>query len=134
NVSMESNIMKEEIFGPILPVISFETTEEAMDIVRQNKNPLAFYLFTENKKTEAEWLQHIRFGGGCINNCLLHFANKSMPFGGVGYSGFGAYHGKFTFNVFSHSKPVLKSGTWPDPGFKYPSFKGKLKWIKKVIG
>ncbi|MEO6134616.1 MAG: aldehyde dehydrogenase [Ginsengibacter sp.] len=134
DVSMENSIMKEEIFGPILPVISFETTEEAMDIVRQNKNPLAFYLFTENKNTETEWLQQIRFGGGCINNCLLHFANKSMPFGGVGYSGFGAYHGKFTFNVFSHCKSVLKSATWPDPGFKYPSFKGKLKWLKKVIG
>ena len=133
-VTMESSVMKEEIFGPILPVIGFETSEAAMDIVRQNKNPLAFYLFTQNRNTEVEWLKQIRFGGGCINNCLLHFANKNMPFGGIGYSGFGAYHGKFTFNLFSHAKPVLKSATWPDPGFKYPSFKGKLKWLKKVIG
>lgn len=134
DVPLGSDLMKEEIFGPILPVLSFETTAEAMNMVQQNKNPLALYLFTKNENTEKEWLQKIPFGGGCINNCLLHFSNKSMPFGGVGNSGFGAYHGKYTFNTFTHSKPVLKSSNWPDPDFKYPSYEGKLKWLKKIIG
>lgn len=132
-VSMDSNIMREEIFGPILPVIPFETTEEAMNIVVQNNNPLSFYLFTKNKNIEKEWLQKIPFGGGCINNCLLHFTTRQMPFGGIGSSGMGAYHGKYSFEIFSHSKPVLRSTTWPDPAIKYPSYKGKLKWIKKLI-
>ncbi|MEO8412031.1 MAG: aldehyde dehydrogenase family protein [Ginsengibacter sp.] len=133
NISPDSDVMKEEIFGPILPVLSFNTTKEAMNIVQQNKNPLAFYLFTKNKNTEKEWIQKVAFGGGCINNTVWHFANEKFPFGGVGDSGMGAYHGKNTFNVFTHAKPVLKTSTVIDPSLKYPPFKGKLKWFTKLI-
>lgn len=134
DVSINDSIMKEEIFGPILPVISFNSTEEAMQIVKQNEKPLSFYLFTKNKSVEKEWLQKVPFGGGCINNTVWHFANDKFPFGGIGKSGIGAYHGENTFNVFTHAKPVLKTSTRIDPALKYPPFKGKLKWFKKLIG
>lgn len=133
NVSMDDDVMKEEIFGPVLPVLTFNTTEQAVEIVAQNKNPLAFYLFTTNRKTEKEWIKKTAFGGGCINNTVWHFTNDSMPFGGIGNSGTGAYHGKNTFDVFTHLKPVLKTSTAIDPSLKYPPFKGKMKWIKKLI-
>ncbi len=134
NISLENDVMKEEIFGPILPVLVFTTTDEAMQMVKQNENPLSFYLFTKNKNTEEEWMQKVSFGGGCINNTVWHFTNENMPFGGIGNSGLGAYHGKNTFDVFTHAKPVLKSSTWIDPSLKYPPFKGKMKWFKKLIG
>lgn len=132
--SMNDAIMKEEIFGPILPILTFNETNEAMQIVQQNANPLAFYLFTKNKKVEKEWIQKIPFGGGCINNTVWHFANENFPFGGIGNSGIGAYHGKNTFDLFTHQKPVLKTSTLLDPTLKYPPFKGKLKLFKKMIG
>ena len=133
NVSLNNAVMKEEIFGPILPVLSFNTTKEAMQIVQQNENPLSFYLFTKNKKTEEEWIKRIPFGGGCINNTVWQFANENFPFGGIGKSGLGTYHGKNTFNTFTHLKPVLKTSSLIDPSLKYPPFKGKLKWFKKLI-
>ena len=133
NVSMNDTVMKEEIFGPILPVLSFNTTEEAMHIVQQNENPLSFYLFTKNKKREEAWIRKIPFGGGCINNTVWQFANEHFPFGGIGNSGLGAYHGKNTFSIFTHLKPVLKTSTLMDPQLKYPPFKRKLKWFKKLI-
>ncbi len=120
--------------APILPIFSYNTTDEAMQIVKRNYQPLALYLFTANKKTEYEWMNKISFGGGCINNTLWHFANSNFPFGGTGYSGIGAYHGKFSFSTFTHAKPVLKTPLWPDPSVRYPPMKGKLKWFKKLIG
>jgi aldehyde dehydrogenase (NAD+) len=134
DITMNDKVMKEEIFGPILPVLSFNTTDKAMKIVGKNENPLALYLFTKNKTTEKEWIEKVPFGGGCINNTVSHFANEHFPFGGVGNSGIGAYHGKNTFDVFTRSKPVLKSSTLIDPSIKYPPFKGKLKLLKKLIG
>ncbi|MEO8763978.1 MAG: aldehyde dehydrogenase [Ginsengibacter sp.] len=134
NVSLDDDVMNEEIFGPVLPVLAFSTTEEAMQIMQQNENPLAFYLFTSDSATEREWVRKIPFGGGCINNTVWHFANEHFPFGGIGKSGLGAYHGKNTFHVFTHAKSVLKTATWIDPSLKYPPFKGKLKWFKKLIG
>ena len=132
NVSPDSAIMHEEIFGPILPVIGFNTTKEAMDIVQQNETPLAFYLFTNNKNEEKEWMQ-TSFGGGCINNADWHFTNHHLPFGGVGNSGLGAYHGKYTFDTFTRLKPVMKTPNWFDPSFKYPPLKGRLKLFKWFI-
>jgi len=133
NVSMDSALMKEEIFGPLLPVHSFTTTEEAMQIVQQNANPLAFYLFTASKNKEREWIDAIPFGGGCINNTDWHFTNHHLPFGGVGGSGLGVYHGKFSFDTFTRQKAVLKTPTWFDPNIKYPSFKGRLGLFKRLI-
>jgi aldehyde dehydrogenase (NAD+) len=132
-VANDSPVMKEEIFGPVLPVISFNTAEEAVAIIQQNKNPLAFYLFTSNKATEKWWMKKVAFGGGCINNASWHLTNPNLPFGGRGFSGTGQYHGQFSFDIFTHKKAVMKTPTWFDPAIKYPPFKGKLKLFKWVI-
>ncbi len=133
DVSLDAAIMKEEIFGPVLPVISFNTMEEAKAIISRNANPLAFYVFTSNKKKEKEWLDSIAFGGGCVNNASWHLTNHHLPFGGRGFSGSGNYHGKYSFETFSHKKAIMKTPTWFDPSIKYPPFKGKLKLFKWVI-
>jgi aldehyde dehydrogenase (NAD+) len=133
DVSLDSPVMQEEIFGPVLPVISFNTKEEVKTIIEKNPDPLAFYLFTSSKKKEAEWLKTIRFGGGCVNNAAWHFTNHHLPFGGRGFSGIGKYHGKYSFDTFCHQKAVMKTPTWFDPSIKYPPFKGKLKLFKWVI-
>ncbi len=132
-VNLDSAIMKDEIFGPILPVISFNTKEEALHVIDQNKNPLAFYVFTSNRTKEKEWLNSVAFGGGCVNNASWHLTNHHLPFGGRGLSGSGRYHGKYSFDTFSHSKAIMKTPTWFDPAIKYPPFKGKLKLFKWVI-
>ncbi len=133
DVPMDAAIMKEEIFGPILPVISFKNNEEAKAIIANNRNPLAFYVFTSNKAKEQDWLTSVPFGGGCVNNTALHLTNHSLPFGGRGFSGSGQYHGRYSFETFSHKKAVMKTPTWFDPAIKYPPFKGKLKLFKMVI-
>src|SRR6185437_2043524 len=120
----------EEIFGPILPVISFNSMEDALRIIKKNETPLAFYVFTSDKKKEKTWLENVSFGSGCVNTTISQLSNPHLPSGGVGHSGIGAYHGKYSFDLFTHAKPVLKTPTWFDPGIKYPSFKGKLKWFK----
>ncbi|MEO8117684.1 MAG: aldehyde dehydrogenase [Bacteroidota bacterium] len=133
NISIGSAIMQEEIFGPILPVLFFKTKEEAMGIINKNPNPLALYVFTSSKKEEQFWIENIPFGGGCINNAAWHLTNDELPFGGRGTSGISSYHGKFSFDVFTHKKSILKTPTWFDPAIKYPPFKGKLKWFKKLF-
>jgi len=133
NISMDSPIMKEEIFGPVLPVLTFTTTQEAEAIIARNPNPLAFYVFTGSKQKEKEWINAVAFGGGCINNAALHLTNHQLPFGGRGFSGTGSYHGKFSFDTFSHKKGILKTPTWFDPNMKYPSYKGKLKIFKWLM-
>ena len=130
---LDSTVMNEEIFGPILPVISFTTQAEALGIIERHKNPLAFYVFTNDKNKEAQWLESVSFGGGCVNNAALHLTNHLLPFGGRGHSGSGSYHGRFSFNTFSHKKSVMKTPVWFDPAAKYPPLKGKLKFLKWVI-
>ncbi len=132
-VSLAAPVMKEEIFGPILPILTFSNREEAKAIIAQHKNPLAFYVFTSSSKKEAAWIDEIPFGGGCVNNAALHLTNHRLPFGGRGFSGSGKYHGKFSFETFSHQKSVMKTPTWLDPAVKYPPFKGKLKLFKWLI-
>jgi aldehyde dehydrogenase (NAD+) len=127
-------IMQEEIFGPILPVISFDTKEQALKIINANRNPLAFYIFTSSKSNEKFWLEAVPFGGGCINNASWHLTNHHLPFGGRGTSGMGSYHGKYSFNTFSHQKGIMKTPTWFDPKIKYPPYRNKLKLFKMVIG
>ncbi len=133
NVDVNASIMNEEIFGPVLPVFSFTTIDEARQIILKNPDPLAFYLFTNSKDKEKQWMD-IAFGGGCINNTALHFTNGHLPFGGVRNSGAGRYHGKYSFETFSHAKSILKTPTWFDPSIKYPPYEGKLKWLKKLFG
>ncbi len=133
DVNINDAVMKEEIFGPVLPVISFKTKEEAMKVIEQHPNPLAFYVFTSSNEKENDWLNSVAFGGGCVNNASWHLTNHNLPFGGRGFSGTGNYHGKFSFDTFSHKKAVMKTPTWFDPSIKYPPFKGKLKLFKWVI-
>jgi aldehyde dehydrogenase (NAD+) len=123
-------LMKDEIFGPLLPVFTYQTMEEALAIIRQQPNPLAFYLFTRDQQLQKTWMEAVSFGGGCINNTLWHFTNPHLPFGGIGNSGLGVYHGKYSFDVFTHAKPVMRTPAFPDPAIKYPPFKGKMKWLK----
>ncbi|MBI1344011.1 MAG: aldehyde dehydrogenase family protein [Terrimonas sp.] len=131
--SLEDPVMQEEIFGPILPILSFSTTREAKAIIDRHANPLAFYVFTSSVRKEKEWLDAVAFGGGCINNASWHLTNHHLPFGGRGFSGTGQYHGKYSFDTFTHKKAVMKTPTWFDPAVKYPPLKGKLKLFKKVI-
>ena len=123
-------VMNEEIFGLLLPVVTYDTMEEAVSIIRQRPDPLAFYLFTRDKGIEKQWIDNLSFGGGCINNTDWHFTNPHLPFGGVGNSGIGAYHGKRSFDTFTREKAVMRTPAFPDPGIKYPPFKGKMKWFK----
>ena len=132
-VNSNDAVMKDEIFGPVLPIISFETKEDALKIIEQHPNPLAFYVFTSSSTKENEWLKSVAFGGGCVNNASWHLTNHHLPFGGRGFSGTGNYHGKYSFDTFSHKKAVMKTPTWFDPAIKYPPFKGKLKLFKWVI-
>jgi aldehyde dehydrogenase (NAD+) len=132
-VAVDSPVMKEEIFGPILPVLTFKDADEAKAIIAHNPNPLALYIFTSSNKKEKEWLNAIPFGGGCVNNTALHLTNHNLPFGGKGFSGSGNYHGWYSFETFSHKKAIMKTPTWFDPSIKYPPFKGKLKFLKWVI-
>ncbi|MEO5561838.1 MAG: aldehyde dehydrogenase [Chitinophagaceae bacterium] len=133
NVKMQDSIMKDEIFGPVLPVLTFNTKEEALKIINQNPNPLAFYVFTSSSTKEKDWLNSVAFGGGCVNNASWHLTNHNLPFGGRGFSGIGNYHGKNSFDTFTHRKAVMKTPSWFDPAIKYPPFKGKLKLFKWVV-
>jgi aldehyde dehydrogenase (NAD+) len=133
SISIELPIMREEIFGPILPILSFETMEEALAIIAHNPNPLAFYIFTADTDTEKKWLAAVPSGGACVNNASWHLTNPELPFGGRGFSGSGAYHGRYSFETFSHRKAVMKTPTWFDPALKYPPLKGKLGIFKMII-
>jgi aldehyde dehydrogenase (NAD+) len=126
-------VMQDEIFGPILPIISFKTMEEALVIIKQHKNPLAMYVFTKNSAKEKQWLNAVPFGGGCVNNASYHLTNHNLPFGGRGTSGTGNYHGKYSFDTFSHKKSIMKTYTWLDLFVKYPPFTGRLGFFKKII-
>ncbi len=134
NLAKDAKIMQDEIFGPILPILTYQSNEEALAVIHKNPNPLAFYVFTENKADEQYWLTNVPSGGACINNATMHITNHDLPFGGRGFSGMGGYHGKQSFDTFTHPKSVLKTPTWIDPGFKYPPYKGKGWLLKKLIG
>ena len=133
-VQPDAKIMQDEIFGPILPILTYASKEEALAIIQKNPNPLAFYVFTENQADEAYWLTNVPSGGACVNNATMHITNHDLPFGGRGFSGTGGYHGKLSFDTFTHTKSVLKTPTWIDPSFKYPPYKGKAWLLKRLIG
>ena len=131
NVTMDDAVMKEELFAPVLPIISYTSLSEVYQHVKKlSSHPLALYLFTESRDVEQEVLANIQFGGGCINNTLMHIANANLPFGGVGESGMGAYHGHRSFLAFSHQRSVLKSATLFDPPIRYAPYKDKVKIFK----
>lgn len=122
-------LMQEEIFGPLLPVLTFNDIQEVISIVKKHRYPLACYLYTTNKATEELVMRSIEFGGGCVNNGLVHLANPELPFGGIGFSGIGKYHGKYSFETFTHKKSVVKTSFFFDPTLRYPPYtNSKDKW------
>lgn len=133
DVSWDDPIMQEEIFGPLLPILSYRKLEDAIEQIQKHPKPLALYLFTRSNETEKKVLSEISFGGGCVNDTILHLATPHMPFGGVGESGMGGYHGKYSFDTFSHPKSVLKRWAKPDVPLRYAPYGGKMKWIKKMM-
>ena len=122
DASFDDKVMQQEIFGPVMPLLKFKTIEEAKSIISINPNPLALYVFTKSKKFEDSFIKNIRFGGGAVNNAIVHLSNPELPFGGIGQSGFGTYHGKAGFDVFSHRKGIMKTATWFDSPQKYPPY------------
>ena len=131
NVSPESPIMQEEIFGPIFPIVTFSETEEAIDFVNSREKPLALYYFGDNKTAE-HLLRHTSSGGACVNDTIMHIANERLPFGGVGNSGMSSYHGKESFDVFSHRRSVVTTPTWLDLPFRYMPYK-LFSLVKKLL-
>ena len=133
DVAWDSPVMQEEIFGPLLPILTYRNLEDAIAMIRQKPKPLALYLFTQSRETERKVLSEVSFGGGCVNDTILHLATPYMPFGGVGESGMGGYHGKYSFDTFSHQKSILKRWAKPDIPLRYAPYNGKMKWIKKIM-
>lgn len=129
-VTAEDAVMGEEIFGPIMPLITYKTIEEAEAFIKARPKPLALYLFTQSKALEDRFLRHVPFGGGCVNDTVLHLATSAMGFGGVGASGMGSYHGIYSFRTFSHEKSVLKKYNWIDMPLRYQPY---AAWKDKVI-
>lgn len=129
----ERPVMKEEIFGPILPVIPYREIGEVLDFVLERPKPLALYLFTRDREVIRRVLGELSFGGGCLNDTIVHLLPHNLPFGGVGESGMGGCHGKAGFDTFTHWKPVLKRGTWLDLPVRYPPYRGKLGLLKKLM-
>ena len=132
HVDVDSPIMQEEIFGPIFPIVTFRTTDEAIHFVQEREKPLALYYFSESKQSIRKVLKHTSSGGTCINDTIMHIANEKLPFGGVGASGMSAYHGKESFKVFSHYRAVVTTTTLIDLPFRYMPYKF-FKWIKGLL-
>lgn len=130
-ITKDTKIMQEEIFGPILPILTFRELSEVVGYVTSQPKPLALYLFTRSKKVEEEILKKISFGGGCINDTIIHLATPYMGFGGVGESGMGSYHGSHSFDTFSHKKSIIKKANWIDLPMRYhPYTKAKEAIIR----
>ena len=132
-ISPDFKVMSEEIFGPILPILEYEQIEDVIAFVNNHPKPLALYFFSNNKQNKEQILQEISFGGGCFNDTIIHVGNPELPFGGVGNSGTGSYHGKATFDTFSHRKSVLKNSFRFDLKWRYPPYKMTLDTLKKFI-
>lgn len=133
NITWEDSVMQEEIFGPILPLLVFEELDEVIETVNTHPKPLALYYFSNDKEKQKRVISEISFGGGCINDTIVHLATPYLPFGGVGNSGMGSYHGKASFDTFSHKKSVLKKSNLIDIPLRYPPYKGKIKLLRKIL-
>ena len=129
-VSPGDPVMEEEIFGPLLPVLPFDRLQEAANFINSRPHPLALYLFSQDRTARQLFLERVPFGGGCVNDTVIHLASSRLPFGGVGDSGLGSYHGRASFDTFSHRKSVVVKGTWPDLPFRYPPY---TAWKERLI-
>ena len=133
NVIFSDTVMGEEIFGPVLPILTYDTLEEAIDIVEEHPHPLALYLFSEDKGAQKKVLELCHFGGGCINDTIIHLATSAMPFGGVGESGMGGYHGKTGFETFSHFRSIVDKKTWMDLPIRYQRYSRMKERLLRVF-
>ena len=133
DISLDNKCMQEELFGPVLPVIKYKTIEDIAKYIGVHKNPLALYVFSENKDFSEDIITRFSFGGGCLNDCISHVASKYLPFGGIGSSGMGSYHGKYSFDTFTHNKSIVKKSTKLDIKLVFPPYKNKINLIKKVM-
>jgi len=134
DVQLTDAIMQEEIFGPLLPLIKYQDFEEVLQYIENNEKPLSAYLFSNDPTEQKKWEQRLSFGGGCINDAIMHITNPNLPFGGVGQSGTGSYHGKAGFDTFSHFKSVFKKPTVFEVPLKYPPYtSSKMAWIKRLL-
>lgn len=134
DITPDSPIMQEEIFGPILPIMTYTSLDECIKFIRSRPKSLAFYLFTQSKAVEDKILNTCSFGGGCINDTIIHLANPDMGFGGVGYSGMGSYHGKLSFDTFTHYRSIVRKYTWIDLPMRYHPYKeGNFKMIRSLM-
>ncbi|PYD99667.1 aldehyde dehydrogenase [Bacillus cereus] len=133
NVTWKSTVMEDEIFGPILPIIEYDNIEDVIDTIQQHPKPLALYVFSEDKEVQRQVTSNISYGGGCINDIVYHLATPYLPFGGVGSSGLGSYHGEESFRTFSHYKSILAQSTAFDMKIRYSSTKSALKFIRKLL-
>lgn len=132
--NLDSLLMQEEIFGPLLPIITYKNEEEIDKVISRYEKPLALYVFTDDKKFARKTILDYSFGGGCVNDTVIHFANKRLPFGGVGHSGIGAYHGQLSFDTFSHHKGIVKKANWLDLNLRYaPYTNSKISTLKKLL-
>lgn len=134
DVTVDDPVMADEIFGPVLPVLRTHALDEAIETIGRHPNPLALYLFTSDAEDERKVIERVSFGGGCINNTVAHLVDPDLPFGGVGESGLGAYHGRWSFEAFSHRKAVMKTASFLDPSIKYPPYEGKLGLMRRIVG
>ena len=128
----DAKALSEEIFGPVLPIVPYDGLDEAIELTRRHPDPLALYFFSKDRAHQERVLNEIPFGGGAVNDALVHFSNPELPFGGRGPSGVGSYHGRFGFERFSHRKSVVDGATIFDPPLRYPPYSGKLRWLRKL--
>ncbi|MGH0053672.1 MAG: aldehyde dehydrogenase [Sphaerochaetaceae bacterium] len=133
DVELTGTLMTEEIFGPILPILTYESFEQALSYIQTREHPLALYLFSNNKEHQEQVVRTVSYGGGCINDTVMHISNPHLPFGGVGSSGMGSYHAKQGFDTFSHTKSVLESKRWLEIKLRYAPYRGKLALIKRLF-
>ena len=131
-VTWDSPIMQEEVFGPLLPIMTFEHIEEVVTELQQRERPLALYLFTTDKATEDLIINNVSYGGGCINATLMHMLNTNLPFGGIGNSGYGSYQGRWSFETFSHKKGIFNRALSDDPAPVFPPYEDHVKMIKQL--
>ena len=132
-VTADDPIMQEEIFGPVLPVIVYDDISEAIEFINSREHPLALYLFSEDKATQQRFLKTVPFGGGCINDTIIHLATSRMGFGGVGHSGMGSYHGKKSFDTFSHEKSIVNKSTWMDLPVRYMPYNKFKDFLLRIF-
>ena len=133
NITWDDAVMGEEIFGPLLPILTFDTLAEALDTVESHPHPLALYFFSEDKAAQKKVLDTCRFGGGCINDTIIHLATSDMPFGGVGESGMGSYHGRVGFETFSHYRSIVDKKTWMDLPIRYQKYTGLKEKMMRMF-